>query len=66
MSSSGGGSSSGGHDILFGLKKASQRFASVVADTGAKTLLKVRYIQKVGPRWGGEKWRSVQCARVCV
>lgn len=38
MSSSGGGS--GGNDIFQSMKKASQRLASVVADTGAKTLLK--------------------------
>ncbi len=56
MSSSNIGSSGGGHggstssssstknDIFLGFKKASQRLASAVADTGAKTLLKVRDI----------------------
>jgi hypothetical protein len=42
-----GGSSSSStttNDIFLGFKKASQRFASAVADTGAKTLLKVRDI----------------------
>ncbi len=43
MSSSGGGSG-GGNDIFQSMKKASQRLASVVADTGAKTLLKVRQL----------------------
>lgn len=48
-SGSGGGhggstssSSSTKNDIFLGFKKASQRLASAVADTGAKTLLKVR------------------------